>query len=192
MAVVKIRNLSQLRKNLNAKFKIVINKTLRSKNLRDQVGKVVAQDIRDNFENGTSVLASPITQAFREFLEQYNSTHPDYRRRKINITFTGELLNDLASNVKADTINLGFIIEHSNKKHSTYKSGGTFAKKTVKVTSLKTKKTTDREQKLTHRQISDHVIARGYDYLKVSDKGKKEILKLVQKEILANIKQVYA
>ncbi len=184
---VKVRGLTELRKKLNSKFKVVINKTLRDKATRLEVGKIIAQDIRDNFNED----ASEITQAFREFFEQYNTTHPDYRRSKINITFTGELLEDLATNVKADTTKLAFIVEHSDKKHANYKSGGTFKDKKAGVTSLKTQKTRNITVKQSHRRISDKLIAMGYDYLKVSDDAEKKILQLLKSKILENIKREF-
>ena len=187
---VKIKGLQELRKRLNYRFKIVMNKTLRDKALRLEIGKIIAQDIRDNFDNGTTVLASPITRAFREFLEQYNSTHPDYRRARINITFTGELLDDLAKNVKADTTKLAFVVEHSNKKHKNYKSGGTFKGKKEQVTS-KAGKTRNVTVRLTHKEITEHLIKKGYDYIKVSDDAEKIILKLIKNKILENIKREF-
>ena len=104
MARVTIKNLDQLRKKLNSKFKIVLNKTLRDKGLRLKIGRLIEADIRKNF---SKTVKSPATTAFRKYFEQYHETHSTYNRSKINITFTGELLNDLATNVLADTTNLG-------------------------------------------------------------------------------------
>lgn len=187
MANVTVKGMAALRRRLNSKAKVVINKTIRNKSLRDKIGKIVADDIRKNFNEP----AGDATQAFREFLEQFNKTHPDYKRSKINITFTGELLDDLASNVKADTINLGFIIEHSKKPHSIYKSGGTFSPRKVQVTSLKTQKTRNVTQKRTHKEISEFIQKKGYDYLKVTDDAKRKIIKLVRDEIFDNIKKEF-
>lgn len=188
MANITITGMSALRRKLNSKAKVVINKTIRDKKLRMKIGEIVAQDIRDNFDEP----ASDITEAFRQFFEQYNKTHPDYRRDKINITFTGDLLKDLATNVKADTINLGFIVQHSKKPHKNYKSGGTFSAKTVQVTSLKSKKTRNVTQKRTHREISKDIIDRGYDYLHVTDSAKDKIIKLMRNEIIDKIKREFA
>jgi hypothetical protein len=187
MARVTIRNLNQLRKKLNSKFKVVINKTLRDKGLRLKIGRIIEADIRKNFNK---TVKSDATLAFRKYFEQYNETHPTYNRSKINITFTGELLNDLATNVLADTTNLGFIIGHSDKKHSFYKTAGKSKRRTVAVTSLKTRKTTNRAVKKTHKEISDYIIKdHGYEYLEVTDDAKDKIIKLVKDSIFDNIKR---
>lgn len=190
---IQVRGLADLRRKLKAKFKKVINNTLRDKALRLKIGKVIEQDIRDNFGGNMSVLASQTTREFREYFEQFNKTHPDYRRPKINITFTGKLLEDLANNVKADTTKLSFIVAHSNKKHPGYKDGGrTFKPRTVQVTSLKTRKTTNRQQKRTYKEIGEFVVDNGYDYLTVSDRAEKIILDLIKKRITDELNKQFA
>jgi hypothetical protein len=192
---IKVKGLTQLRRKLQSKFKLIINKTLRDKSLRLKVGKIVEQDIRDNFSES----ASPFTQAMREYLEQFNTTHPDYRRSKINITFTGDLLEDLASNVKADTVRLAFIVDHSNKKHKRYKQPSDVTKgKKIQVTSLRSRKTRDvrdsfaKAPQLTHKQISNHLINDlKYDYLNVTKGAESEILLLIKKTIMDNIKREF-
>jgi len=186
MAKVKTKGLLELRKKLNSVFKIAINKSLRDKKLRDDVGKAIVENIRNN--PNRTWLASQVTKEFREYFEQFNTTHPDYRRSKINITFTGELLNDLARNVKADTNNLALIIEHSNKSHKNYKSGGLFKPKSVQVTSLKSKKTRNVVQKKTHKEISGYVQDKGYDYLQIDDKTTKIITELIRTTVFKYLK----
>jgi hypothetical protein len=192
---IKVNGLTKLRNVLKRKFKIIINKTLRDKALRLRVGKIVEQDIRDNFNE----TPAEFTKDMRAYLEQFNKTHPDYRRSKINITFTGELLDDLAKNVKADTTKLAFIIEHSNKKHKAYKQASqTKRGRKVTVTSLKSRKTRDvrdtfsKQERKTHKEISEHIINdHGYDYLKISDKAEKDILKLIRNTILDNVRREF-
>lgn len=190
---INVRGLTELRRKLKSKFKIVINRTLRDKGLRLKIGRIIENDIRKNFGGNKSVLASPVTQAFREYFEQFNKTHPDYRRPKINITFSGALLNDLANNVKADTTKLAFIIEHSNKKHPGYKDGGkTFKPRTVQVTSLSNRKTRNVKQKRSYKEIGEFVVDKGYDYLTVSAAAEKIIIDLIKKRITDEITRQFA
>ncbi|MCB1713242.1 MAG: hypothetical protein KDH96_12460, partial [Candidatus Riesia sp.] len=165
MAKVTIKGVAELRQKLGSKFKIAVNKTLRDKELRLKIGKIVVHEIRNN--PSVTFLASPVTKEFREYFEQFNKTHPDYRRPKINFTFTGELLDDLINNVKADTNSLAFIIEHSSGKHKNYKSGGLFKQKKALVSSLKTKKTRSITIKQSHKDIQGYLkkIDPKYDYL---------------------------
>ena len=186
MARIKINGLKELERRFTLATRLAISKTLRDKILRNDVGLIVENDIRKNFNEK----ASKVTQDFREYFEQFNKTHPSYRRSKINITFTGELLRDLATNVKGDIKNRQLVIEHSDRKHSSLKDGGnTFKKKTVQVTSLKTKKTRSVEQKKTHKQISEFVQSKGYDYIKVSDEAQDKIIALIEKVLLNNIQK---
>ena len=184
MVRVRIKGLRALERRFNLGFRIAISRTLRNKALRNRVGIIVEQDIRKNFNE----TASPVTQKFREYFEKFNKTHPDYKRSKINITFTGDLLRDLANNVKADIRGAAFVIEHSNKKHPNLKSGSG-KKRTVQVTSLKTKKTRNVEQKRTHREISEFVKKKGYDYLYISDSAQLQIIALIKKVLLNNIEK---
>tara|TARA_R110000868_G_C10972548_1_gene770429 strand:- start:19898 stop:20476 length:579 start_codon:yes stop_codon:yes gene_type:complete len=185
---IKITGLTQLRRKLNSKFKIVMNKTMRDKILRNKVGAIIAADIRKNFKR----TPSSATRKFREYFEKYNDTHSDYDINNINITFTGELLNDLASNVKADTVNLLFIVEHSDKKHKLLKGARKSKAKTITVTSKSGKSRQARPQK-TNKEISEILINDlKLDYLKVTDSAQSEIIKLLRKEISKNIKSIMA
>jgi hypothetical protein len=182
MAKVRIIGLDKIRSRVEAKLKIAINRALRDKNLRDTVGLIIEKDIRANYNKK----ASPVTESFREFFEQFNETHPDYRRSKINITFTGELLRDLAKNVKADTVNLALVIEHSEKKHKPYASGEKRkrGKKKISVTSLKSRKEREvgaafSEQKLTNKEISEFVLKK-HDYMNVTREAEVEIVKEIK------------
>lgn len=189
MAVVEIKGLKSFQRKLQTRVKASIRKTLRDKSLRKKVGDIVAQDIRDNYK------ATPkkFTKEMREWLEEFNQTHKDYDRDKINITFTGELLEDLANNIKADTTRLAFVIEHSNKKHKNYKTKGKGLKpRKVQVTSLKTRKTSNVAVKKSYQQISKYIREdHGHDYLKVSTHGQAKIIKLIRNKIFDNIQREF-
>lgn len=171
MATVKVKGLKELRKSLNRKTKIAINKVFRQKQIRQGVASILVESIRDFIFNS----ASPATQRVREYLETYNSTHPNYDRRLINITFTGDLLNDLIRNAKADTTNLAIIIEHSQKPKKGYKT------KNGRINS-----------KLTYQKLSKIIVEdKKYDYFKVSAqtivKIKKFIISKLESEIVKEL-----
>lgn len=166
MAKLRIKRL----KTVQSKVRKAITSAARKKEVRDGIGEIIVDHIKDNPLGN----ASPVTQDFRAFFEQFNKTDSKYRRSKINITFTGELLDDLRKNVKVDTTTgeVRYIIEQSDKQHKNYKSGDKkrgvkplFKTKKVEVTSLKTKKTRKVELKKTHKQIGKYVEQKGYDYL---------------------------
>ena len=85
----------------------------------------------------------------------------------------GELLKDLAKNVKADVRNLSMVIEHSDKKHPVLKIGSSRSKQRPK----------------SHAQISQYVIDKGYNYIQVSDKAQKTIVDLLRKTLLNNLEK---
>jgi hypothetical protein len=170
MATARIKNLEQFRRTVGAKSKIAINKMLRDPELRARVGSIVTEDIQKHFKQP----ASATTQRIRQYLEQYNMTDPRYQRSIINITFTGELMEDLANNVKADTTKLQLVIDHSQKKHSLYITG----------------KGKPKGQRKTHKEISNHVRDLGYDYLQISDNASREILKAIKEKLLQTLAQV--
>jgi hypothetical protein len=166
MAKVKVKGFKELRNLVGRRAKIAINKTIRDKTLRDKIGVLIVDYIRNNF----SEVPAPATIAIRQYLEQFNTTHPTYKRRKINVTFSGALLDDLKNNVKADTTQLAIVIEHSQKKHPGYKTG-----------SGKTKR-------VSFSLINQYLVNdMNYDYIKVDDKTKDKIVKLIRKEILNSI-----
>ncbi len=191
MAKIKIRNINQLANRFKINTRVAILKTLRDKRLRDKAGRIIEQDIRDNFNE----IPSQATKEFREFFEQFNQTHPDYRRGKINITFTGELLRDLATNVKLQSQELALVFEHSNKKHKQLKSGARDRGRRIQVTSLSTRNTRDVRDtfattpKKTHKEISGYIQDLGYDYIQLSSGGQSKIVDLLREAIFNNIKK---
>lgn len=186
MARIKIKGIDEVSKRLSTNLKIELNKVFRSPELRNFIGDAIVDDIRKNY----SKQPSDVTLAFREFYEQFNATHPEYVRSKINITFTGKLLEDLAKNVKSNTNELTFVVAHSKKKHPGYKSGtGEKVRgKKVMVTSLKSKKTrqlgtTFSKQQKSYEEISGYLVGMGYDYFIVTQKTSDKIVNKVREEL---------
>ena len=160
MATVKVTGL----KNIQSTLLKEIRKILRDKTTRDSVGRIVVAGIRSM----QKPVQSQVTLAFRKYYEQYNKTHPEYRRSNINITFTGDLLNDLQKNVKADFSGgkNEYLIQHSEKRHKKYKTGKKRKNKSSKSV-----------EALTHQMISEYLIEKGYDYLKLDDKTINRVLR---------------
>lgn len=158
MAKLRVKNIDQLRRSLNNKKQIVVNKTLRDEKLRKSIGNLVKKDIQDR----TWRRAARATQKIRAYMERFNKTSPKYNRNKINITFTGELLKDLASNVISNTNKAEFIIQHSNNRHKPYKSGDGLQKKTP-----------------TYKQLRKYLKDINLDYLIFTQKLKLNVAKVV-------------
>lgn len=165
MATIKIKNLESVEKAVSLKLRVAIRKMLRSKQVRNTIGAIIIADIKENISFGRP---SPSTINWRRRYDSLNSTDPAYKRNKINAVFTGELLNDLATNVKADTIASSFVLEHSSKKHKKYQGV--------------TKKIGSRS---SYSDISKGIIEKlGYDYLKITRKGQFKITKFIKSELL--------
>jgi hypothetical protein len=165
MPRVKVKGFKDFQRLVGRKAKVSIKKAIRDKQLRRDIGDIVVDGIRKKkFRAPTEV-----TKIWRDYLVQFNSTHPDYDREKINITFTGGLLEDLASNVKSDTINLAIVIEQSDKKHK----------------KLKTANGRAEDDAWTFKMISDNLINKlDLDYLTLDKAVRNDIVKLMQKRIL--------
>lgn len=167
MAKVKILNIDKVSTSLKKEIKLAA----RSEDLRQSIGETVVKDIKKkNF--GTP---QESTIKWRKKNEKFNQTDPSYGRSRINITFTGELLEDLKNNVRTDTTGgeIKFEIGHSSKLHKKYnKQGGKAGGK-----------------RSTYQEISSGIIDKwGHNYLKFSDKTLRKVLKLVRSTILRKVK----
>lgn len=169
MAEMKIKNLSKIQTDLRRR----ITQSLRSKDIREGIGEIVV----DQIQREKKPVTSKATLAWRKYLEQANKVSKNYSRNSINITFTGELLNDLRKNVKAK-FSVGkssFVIEHSKKKHKKYKKpDGKKTKGLVK----------------TYKQIQGFLEAKGYEYLTFSRTSKKRVIKFVRLKVLSKINKI--
>ena len=163
MARLRIKNLNQINTTLRKK----ITKALRSPTIRKGVGEVVVQDIR----KASFGSPSKLYKKWRESNSQYNKLHPSYNLSNINITFTGELLNDLQKNMRVDTTGGGveFVIEHSEGMHKPYKT------KTGKTKSA------------SYQDISAGV-SKLYKYLVFPSNTRKNVLKFIRENLSKLIK----
>lgn len=162
-----------LKKVMSALRKEIISE-LRSKETRAGIADIVIEAIQEN----KTPVTSQITKDFREYFEQFNRTDPKYSRSQINMTFTGQLLKDLKSNVRLQSIKgsgYAYIFQQSEKTHKGYKfrsSGGTFGgeiksyKSGSKIGQQKKGKSGTTE-KLAFSKISELLIKRGYNYLDI-------------------------
>lgn len=164
MARVRIKGVQELAKRLNRNLKIQLNKLFRNKALRLKIGAMVIADIKKNVSFGSP---EDSTYRWRERYDILNQTDPAYRRNKLNAVFTGELLEDLKNSVRGVPTEKAFEIEHSDKLHKRYQGvNGKIGKRTPYST------------------ISEHLIDDlGYNYLQLSEKGKKQIANLIKDEI---------
>lgn len=163
MAKLRITNLKQVQTSIRKK----ITKQLRTEEIRTGVAEIVVKEIRD----GDFGRPSDSYRDWREENEGRNDTHKKYNIDKINITFTGELLEDLIDNTRANFKDgkAQFVLEHSDKLHKAYK--------------LKKGKT----KRAKYSDISAGV-SKVYDYLKFSDKTQGKVIEFIRKKILKNLK----
>lgn len=182
MAKLKVTNAKRVKSDL----KKAIIKAARDKDIRLGIGELIVEDIQDN----PLASAGDVTQSFRQFFEQFNRTDPKYRRTKINMTFTGELMKDLKRNVKADIqgTSVSYIIEQSGRFHKNLKSGGTFKPKTTTVKNKKGKKS-KRQVKKTHKEIGQFVEAKGYDYLSFKPRLLDKLSQFIQRKLGENVQK---
>lgn len=160
MATVKIKGADVLAKALNRKLRIVLNKVFRDKDLRKLVGKIIADDIKANVDFRA---AKPSTIKTREYLERFNTTDPQYKKTRVKALFSGQLINDLANNVKGFPTKQTFEVKHSGKKHKGYKT------KNGKTKSI------------PFQELSDILVNdMNLNYFNITDEAQAEILEAVQ------------
>lgn len=139
--------------------------------IKQGVANVVVDQIR---KEAVSV-KSAATKAWRKYLERGNQTNKAYNRDKINITFTGEQLDDLKKKPLVDTTGgkIEYTIQHTNKRHKKYrKPNGRPVKGAAK----------------TYEEIRQYLKDLGYDYLTFSDKSKKRVIEFIRANIFKNLK----
>jgi len=170
MAKVKVKNLRAVKSSVRKK----ITKALRSPKIRQEIGQLYKEAVQlTKFP-----VTSEATKAWRKYLEQANQTAKEYSRNQINVTFTGELLDDLASNVRAKLTSskAEYQIANSKKLHKKYKKPNG---KPVKG------------KRQSYEEIAGHLKKLGYDYLdaeyltnnqELFDELKKVIRELIIKE----------
>lgn len=164
MAKVKVTNL----RKVNTAIRKKITKAARDKEVREAVGEAVVTGIQETRFSAPSMR----TLEWRKRYDKLNKTDKAYKRSKINITFTGELLNDLKNNVKVSSTTgaILYIIEHSKKLHKKYQGV--------------TKKIGSRS---SYSDISKGIQSHGHNYLEFSPKTLKRVLKEFRKAIFGKL-----
>jgi len=156
MATLKVTNLNKVKLAVRKR----ITTQLRTPAIRKGVAMVVVKEIKK------TKYGSPSAK-YREWRRKngrYNKLDPKYKLNKINITFTGELLQDLINNVKAKFGDgrADIVLEHSNKTHKKYKiSRGDLStskkKRTYSQIKNYKKGKTAKGKRSTYQDISDGV-----------------------------------
>lgn len=170
MATVKVKGLKQI----NSAIRKFITKELRRKELRQGVGEIVVKSIRA--QRFRSLSSDESYYKWRKIYDnpKLNKTHPKYKRNNINITFTGELLNDLQKNIKSKSTSgkFEYIISHSDKLHKKYNGvSGKIGSRSK------------------YSDISDGIINKwGYDYLSFDNKTLNKVVSYINKEIVKSFK----
>lgn len=171
MAKVKLKGIQELSQRLNANLRIQLNKLFRDDKIRKQIGEWIIEDIKNNVDFGSPAKS---TLKWRKRYDPINDTDPAYRRGKLNATFTGELLQDLANNIRANPTDMSYTVEHSNKRHSKYQG----------VTKMIGSMT-------PYDEISSYLINDlGYDYFQLTPGARAKIVDLIRTEffkLLANV-----
>ena len=167
MAKVEVLNIREIELSLRKK----ITKAARDEEVRLGIGEIVVNDIKD-MDFGRP---AEKTIEWRDRYTRYNSTDPKHQRNKINITFRGELLQDLQDNVRVETTSGGikYELSHTERLHKKYnKKGGKIGK-----------------TRSTYTDISDGIINKhGYNYLKFGDNTLDKMIKFIRNIIIKKIK----
>jgi hypothetical protein len=149
-----------------------VTKELRSKEIRGALGEIVAEEIKQTDQG----FPSPGTLDFRERYDTLNKTDPEYNRFQIKMVFTGELLKDLARNVRLSTEGgkIVFTFLNSDKKHKKYQG------KTKKIGSQS-----------PYSVIAKGLNDLGYKYPFITDKALSMAREFVRKTILEKLKRTF-
>lgn len=159
MATVRVTGL----KGIQSRLRKAITRVLRSKSLRMKLGELVTESIKK--KTFRRVSSSEPYYKFRSNIT--NKKDGAFNNSKINITITGDLLKDIAKNVRVNTTagKVVYEIQASDKLHKPYR--------------LKTGRSTKRVPFSTIQEG----IERYYDFLNFDDKTIRSLIKLVQKEL---------
>ena len=149
-----------------------IVKELRKKETRQEFGALVIRGIKD------TTLGAPkdSTLKWRERYDRLNNTDKSYQRNKINLTFTGDLLEDLKNNIRVNATGkqVAFEIENSNKKHRKYQGV--------------TKKIGSRS---AYSKIQEGLNNMGYRYPFIDKNTLKDLNKLITTILRASLRKTF-
>lgn len=155
-----------------------LKQIVRDKETRLAIGQVVIDDIsKRTFRRIKS------NESYFKFRERVQGKSPKYKRGKLNLFLTGQLMEDLKNNtrVKFEKARALFEFQNSNKRRKPYRVTQEYTtkrgkKKTrtirtgrkVQFTDLETRKTRTRLLGARFSDIQDGLISSGYDYLEVT------------------------
>ncbi len=182
-----------------AQIKRRFRQIAREKEIREEVGKMLVEDIQSR--NYRSVDKNEPYGKYRDRIQGKSGKH---KPRKINMTITGELLQDIINNVKTSFKNgkIAYIFEHSNKKHKPYrvrvdyttKKGEKKSKiktqtRKVDYSDLETRGLKKKTVRTSYKVIQKGQESNGYDYLSLTDKMRLKIVKKVSKLIIKTLRK---
>ena len=186
-----------------AEFRKRVRKIVRDKDVRKEIGDLVVKDIQGRTYRKLN-LGNKGDKAYFRFREAVKGKSPKYKKRKINLTITGELLNDIATNVKTKLSGgkLEWVFQHSSKRHKSYQLSIEYQtkkgkKKTktvrrggrkVQSTDLQTKKVKTRRVGARYDDIREGLESYEYFYLTISEKMRLAIVKRARKIISRKLK----
>ena len=110
----------------------------KDKKLLQEIGEFSVDRIQRTTRSGKDVDGRPLaplassTIGQRKYLEEFNNTHENYRNRRANLTFTGELSDALRFRISGNKINFSFIGTH--KKYKTGKTRKRKGSKSKRIT----------------------------------------------------------
>lgn len=105
--------------NITPSVRTKIARAIAQSGFQAELQKSIIEEIRDN---GIKPDLSPATVRTRNYLAQFNETHPKYQTGKSNLTLTGQLLDSLRA--KFVLSKLLFNVFAGARKHKKYKTGG--------------------------------------------------------------------
>jgi len=162
-------------KNLNDIHKVIEKRvvdTMRSKHTQKSVTDIFIEGIRDRKFKASNELR----RHRKNYLELGNKTHKKYERPTINITFTGEQLDDLrrGSNLKISKQSAQYTIKHTKGLHKKYKTP---------------KGKSEKGKPVPYKTISKRMEELSYGYLKIPhEKVVKKMIKYLKREIMNRFK----
>ena len=182
-----------------AQIKRRFRQIAREKEIREEVGKILVEDIQKR--NYRSVDKNEPYAKKRERIQGKSKQH---KPRKINLTVTGELLQDIVNNVKTKIEKgvISFVFEHSNKRHKPYKERIDYVTKKgekkskfktrrrrIDYTDLETKQVKKKTVRTSYKVIQKGQESYGYDYLSLTDKMRLKIKNKISKLIIKTLRK---
>lgn len=163
MAKVTVTGLDKVRRQVGKNVNIQLNKVLREKELREGL----AQDVIDYWRKNPFGTAAKATIDNRIYLEKYNKTHPSYATPLINVTFSGQQLDDLKRGTTASPTKGIIEIKNTARVRTRYSGANGKVGKSLKFDKL-----------------YSHLSGMGYDYLNLPKVVLDKLSKRIQDRLL--------